>query len=93
MPTVSLKMAEPKTDRSQAKKDSNAPKQAQSAYMLFSKDWRERITAENPGASFGEVGKILGTTWKELDDLEKKPYIEGAAKDKARVEAELAAYT
>ena len=36
-----------------AKKDKNAPKRALSAYMFFSQDWRERVKAENPDASFG----------------------------------------
>jgi len=40
--------------------------------MFFSQDWRERIKAENPSAGFGEVGKLLGAKWKELDDEEKK---------------------
>ena len=54
------------------KKDPKAPKRALSAYMFFSQDWRERIKAENPTAGFGEVGKLLGAKWKELDDEEKK---------------------
>ncbi|KAF9228078.1 hypothetical protein BS17DRAFT_693032, partial [Gyrodon lividus] len=66
------------------------PKRALSAYMFFSQDWRERIKAENPDAGFGEVGKLLGAKWKELDEDEKKPYIEMAAKDKARAEEEKA---
>lgn len=40
--------------------------------MFFSQDWRERIKTENPDAGFGEVGKLLGAKWKELDDEEKK---------------------
>jgi non-histone chromosomal protein 6 len=61
--------------------------------MFFSQDWRERIKAENPEASFGlslslllmsptwaegfglgagEVGKLLGAKWKELEEEEKK---------------------
>jgi hypothetical protein len=40
--------------------------------MFFSQDWRERIKSENPEAGFGEVGKLLGAKWKELDDEEKK---------------------
>jgi HMG (high mobility group) box len=55
-----------------AKKDKNAPKRALSAYMFFSQDWRERIKTENPDAGFGEVGKLLGAKWKELDEDEKK---------------------
>jgi len=40
--------------------------------MFFSQDWRERIKTENPDAGFGEVGKLLGAKWKELDEDEKK---------------------
>jgi hypothetical protein len=40
--------------------------------MFFSQDWRERIKTENPDAGFGEVGKLLGAKWKELDDDDKK---------------------
>ncbi|KAJ7737913.1 high mobility group box domain-containing protein [Mycena maculata] len=81
-----------KPARGKGKKDPNAPKRALSAYMFFSQDWRERIKAENPEAGFGEVGKLLGAKWKELDDEEKKPYIEQAAKDKTRAEDEKTAY-
>jgi hypothetical protein len=75
-----------------SKKDPHAPKRALSAYMFFSQDWRERIKAENPDAGFGEVGKLLGAKWKELDDAEKKPYADQAARDKERADEEKAAY-
>ncbi|KAF8235869.1 hypothetical protein L208DRAFT_1254726 [Tricholoma matsutake] len=81
-----------KAPRAKSKKDPKAPKRALSAYMFFSQDWRERIKTENPDAGFGEVGKLLGAKWKELDDEEKKPYVEQAAQDKARAEEEKAAY-
>ncbi|KII84070.1 hypothetical protein PLICRDRAFT_46399 [Plicaturopsis crispa FD-325 SS-3] len=80
------------TRGTKAKKDPKAPKRALSAYMFFSQDWRERIKTENPDAGFGEVGKLLGAKWKELDDEEKKPYIEQAAQDKVRAEDEKSAY-
>jgi hypothetical protein len=41
------------------KKDPKAPKRALSAYMFFSQDWRERIRAENPDASFGLSSLLL----------------------------------
>ncbi|TFK19364.1 hypothetical protein FA15DRAFT_674486 [Coprinopsis marcescibilis] len=78
--------------RSKKDKDPNKPKRALSAYMFFSQDWRERIKAENPDAGFGEVGKLLGAKWKELDEEEKKPYVELANKDKERAENEKNAY-
>ncbi|KAI0277805.1 high mobility group box domain-containing protein [Russula aff. rugulosa BPL654] len=71
---------------------SKVNRRALSAYMFFSQDWRERIRHENPEASFGEVGKLLGAKWKELDDEEKKPYIEQAARDKSRAEQEKSEY-
>jgi len=81
-----------KSDGGRKAKDPNAPKRALSAYMFFSQDWRERIKTENPDASFGEIGKLLGAKWKEMDDSEKKPYMEQAAKDKIRAEKEMAEY-
>ncbi|KAJ7584779.1 high mobility group box domain-containing protein [Mycena floridula] len=81
-----------KANTRKTKKDPNAPKRALSAYMFFSQDWRERIKTENPDAGFGEVGKLLGAKWKELDDEEKKPYQDMATKDKERAETEKSAY-
>ncbi|OJT14252.1 Non-histone chromosomal protein 6 [Trametes pubescens] len=81
-----------KAPKAKGKKDPKAPKRALSAYMFFSQDWRERIKAENPDAGFGEIGKLLGAKWKELDDDEKKPYLDQAAADKARAEEEKSAY-
>ncbi|KAG6809281.1 hypothetical protein H0H92_000832 [Tricholoma furcatifolium] len=78
--------------RPSRKEDPNGPKRALSAYMFFSQNWRDRIKAENPGVGFGEIGKLLGAKWKELSEEERKPYVEMAAKDKARAEAELDAY-
>jgi hypothetical protein len=45
---------------------------ALSAYMFFVQDWRERIKSENADASFGDIGKLLGAKWKEMDASEKK---------------------
>ncbi|KAF9815673.1 hypothetical protein IEO21_04390 [Rhodonia placenta] len=81
-----------KAPKAKGKKDPKAPKRALSAYMFFSQDWRERIKAENPDAGFGEIGKLLGAKWKELDESEKKPYIEQAARDKTRAEQEKTEY-
>ena len=38
------------------------------------------------------MGKLLGAKWKEMDESEKKPYIEQAARDKQRAEEEKANY-
>lgn len=75
-----------------SKKDKDAPKRPLSAYMFFSRDQRERTKAENPTASFGEIGRILGATWKEMSESQKKPYIDMAERDKVRAENEKAEY-
>ncbi|CAO3672075.1 unnamed protein product [Rhizopus stolonifer] len=55
-----------------AKKDPAAPKRGLSAYMFFSQDNRAVVKEENPKATFGEIGKLLGEKWKNLTDDEKK---------------------
>ncbi|KAL2212695.1 Non-histone chromosomal protein 6 [Sarocladium strictum] len=74
------------------KKDPNAPKRGLSAYMFFANEQRENVREENPGISFGQVGKLLGERWKALDDKQRTPYEAKAAADKKRYEDEKAAY-
>ncbi|KAG0751912.1 hypothetical protein G6F57_017189 [Rhizopus arrhizus] len=74
-----------------SKKDPSAPKRGLSAYMFFSQDQRPNVKEENPKASFGEIGKILGERWKALSEEEKKPYLKKAEDDKKRYEDEKAA--
>ncbi|KAL2222860.1 nucleosome binding protein [Thermoascus aurantiacus ATCC 26904] len=74
------------------KKDPNAPKRGLSAYMFFANEMRETVREENPGISFGQVGKILGERWKALTDEQRRPYEEKALADKKRYEDEKASY-
>ncbi|KAL4785689.1 high mobility group box domain-containing protein [Aspergillus varians] len=74
------------------KKDPNAPKRGLSAYMFFANDNREKVREDNPGITFGQVGKMLGEKWKALSEKDRKPYEEKAATDKKRYEEEKAAY-
>ena len=39
--------------------------------MFFSQEERPRMKEENPDASFGELGKLLGAAWKELDETDR----------------------
>ncbi|CEG75993.1 Putative Structure-specific recognition protein 1 [Rhizopus microsporus] len=73
------------------KKTTTGPKRGLSAYMFFSQDNREVVKKENPSASFGEIGKLLGEKWKKMTEEQKKPYIEKAEADKKRYEEEKAA--
>ncbi|KAH8599063.1 putative Non-histone chromosomal protein 6 [Bisporella sp. PMI_857] len=74
------------------KKDPNAPKRGLSAYMFFANEQRENVREENPGISFGQVGKVLGERWKKLSDKQRVPYEAKAAQDKKRYEDEKASY-
>lgn len=60
--------------------------------MFFANSNRDTVREENPGISFGEVGRILGQKWKDLSDTEKAPYQAKADADKKRYEDEKAAY-
>ncbi|KAJ3352135.1 FACT complex subunit [Entophlyctis luteolus] len=79
-------------DAKKVKKDPNAPKGAQSSYIIFSNEVRDKVRAENPSLSLTETSKKIGAMWKELSADEKKKYEDLAAKDKKRVRAEMAEY-
>lgn len=74
------------------KKDPDAPKRSLSAYMFFANENRDIVRAENPGITFGQVGKQLGDKWKALTPEEKTPYETKADADKKRYEKEKAEY-
>ena len=75
-----------------AKKDPNAPKKPLSAYIIFSKERRASVVAENPGMKVGEVAKVLGARWKAIGAEEKSVFEAKAKEDKARYQAEMDAY-
>ena len=60
--------------------------------MFFANDQRDNVREENPGISFGQVGKVLGDRWKALNEKQRKPYEDKAAADKERYEKEKAKY-
>ena len=76
-----------------AKKDPLAPKKGLSPFMIFNKENREKIKTTNPEASFGDIGKLIGTAWKALNEKQKAVYTQKAEVDKERYVTESAAYT
>lgn len=74
------------------KKDPNAPKRGLSAYMFFANEQRDNVREDNPGITFGQVGKVLGERWKALNAKAREPYEAKAKADKARYDSEKAAY-
>ncbi|KAL9070371.1 MAG: hypothetical protein Q9161_004929 [Pseudevernia consocians] len=79
-------------DGGKKKKDPNAPKRGLSAYMFFANEQRDNVREENPGISFGQVGKVLGERWKALNAKQREPYEAKAKTDKQRYEDEKASY-
>ena len=73
-------------------KDENAPKRPTTGYMLYCKYARTEIKEANPGKKMTEISKILGATWKELSEEDKKPYTKKASKDKKRYDREMKDY-
>jgi len=49
-------------------------KREPSKFILFCKEHRDKVKQENPDASFGAIGKILGTMYEALSDEEKAAY-------------------
>ncbi|RMZ76061.1 hypothetical protein DV737_g5009, partial [Chaetothyriales sp. CBS 132003] len=94
MPKSSSKAASKAKTRGgdKKKKDPNAPKRGLSAYMFFANEQRETVREENPGITFGQVGKVLGDKWKALSEKQREPYEKKAATDKKRYEDEKAKY-
>ncbi|KAJ8606652.1 hypothetical protein CTAYLR_009605 [Chrysophaeum taylorii] len=55
-------------------KDKKAKKPLK-GFMLFSKEHRETVKAENPDLTFGGIGKELGKMWRALSPEEKEQYM------------------
>ncbi|CAD5210802.1 unnamed protein product [Bursaphelenchus okinawaensis] len=70
------------------KKDPNAPKRALSAYFIWLKENRARIT--KPGMKVGEVTKLAAKEWNSLSD--KSEWEKKAEDDKKRYQREITAY-
>lgn len=55
-----------------------------SAYVFYCSKNRTLIKNENPDATFKEVMQLVDQKWKNLDDPERKEYLDLAAEDKKR---------
>ncbi|CEM05756.1 unnamed protein product, partial [Vitrella brassicaformis CCMP3155] len=75
-------------------KDSNEPKRARSAFILFTMDRRDELIAQDPNlyGRVTEVSKICGAEWKSMTDEQRNSYKIKAEKDKARYEREIIEY-
>ncbi|KAM9482460.1 polybromo 1, like isoform 1-T2 [Clarias gariepinus] len=70
----------PKTMKGLSKKEGAKRKINMSGYILFSSEMRAVIKARHPDFSFGELSRLVGTEWRNLESTKKSEYEERAAK-------------
>lgn len=74
------------------KKNDKKPKKAMTPFMVFSKETRKILVAENPKMTFSEIGRELGARWRRLDTVGKEEYILKAQQDYDRFVDEKKSY-
>ena len=52
--------------------------------MFYSNAMRNKTKEENPEATFGDIGKLIGAAWKEVTGEERAVYEKMADEDKER---------
>lgn len=60
-----------------------------SGFLYFSSEKRPQLKAKNPGASVGDLAKMLGSDWKTMSEEDKKPFNEKAKGDRERYDREM----
>merc|ERR1712127_812565 len=70
-PKGSKKQKGAKAKKAKKVKDPNAPKRPMSAYFLFMNEERAKVRKENPDGGIGDIAKILGKMWAEVDSSTK----------------------
>ena len=74
------------------KSNPDRPKQAMTAFLVFSQQERPKIKQENPEMKFGDIGKELGKRWKDVDAETKAKCTEISDADKKRYQHEIAVF-
>ncbi|XP_072506100.1 protein polybromo-1 isoform X40 [Notamacropus eugenii] len=64
----------PKSAKSSSKKEGSKRKINMSGYILFSSEMRAVIKAQHPDYSFGELSRLVGTEWRNLETAKKAEY-------------------
>ncbi|XP_078008439.1 protein polybromo-1 isoform X16 [Phascolarctos cinereus] len=64
----------PKSAKGSSKKEGSKRKINMSGYILFSSEMRAVIKAQHPDYSFGELSRLVGTEWRNLETAKKAEY-------------------
>ncbi|KAM6468211.1 protein polybromo-1 isoform 16-T17 [Liasis olivaceus] len=64
----------PKSIKGSVKKEGSKRKINMSGYILFSSEMRAVIKAQHPDYSFGELSRLVGTEWRNLEATKKAEY-------------------
>lgn len=91
-PTTPTRGRKPRKRKAPVPRDPNAPKRNASAFLLYQNCYREKFRELNPCITFGQLSKYSSYMYKCLPVEEKQRWEAYAAQDKARFEAEMAAY-
>jgi hypothetical protein len=51
-------------------------KMSTSPFIKFCQEKRDEVKAANPNAKFGDIGKILASIWKEMNQIERTTRVE-----------------
>ena len=54
--------------------DKPKAKRPPSPYIVFCSEKRAELRAAHPNATFGEMGKMLGQMWAQMDEKQKAAY-------------------
>jgi hypothetical protein len=71
--------------------EKNRLKKPMSSYLIFARDMRDSVKADNPKAGFLEISSIIGAEWNKLksDSQKKKSCIKEASKLRKKYEDEM----
>lgn len=73
--------------------NTNEPTRPLTAFMFFSRDMRDKVKAENPDVSFGQIGTILANMWTTASLNTRVEYNTLEYRDKVRYQKEMEKYT